>query len=100
MKESTIASSKTESDRSKKRYAKVHSIMFGRADNPNRLRTRMAYVQQSEEALAGKRTHCASFSIHLIVVAADSSRRQRSRRCISKCYGFTGRHINRSSRHF
>jgi hypothetical protein len=63
MKESTIASSRTESERAKKRYAKPSCSIIVKPNNLDRLRTRIAYVQQSEEVLGERRTHCASFSI-------------------------------------
>lgn len=40
-------------------------------DKLYRLRTRIAYVQQSEETLAEKRKHCASFSAPSVMVAAN-----------------------------
>ncbi len=72
MKESTIASSKTESERARKRYIEIFSKIVAKADLC-RLRTRIAYVQQSEETLSEKRKHCASFSSLSIVVAANHS---------------------------
>jgi hypothetical protein len=93
MKESTVASSKLESDRAKKRYVRLHRSVSGSTDNFYRLRTRIAFVQNSEEALAEKRNHCASFSTAVVVAAADASHRQGSCRCISKCYGFTWGHM-------
>ncbi len=70
MKESTIASSKTESERARKRYIEVFSKIVAETDL-YRLRTRVAYVQQSEETLSEKRKHCASFSAPSTVVAAN-----------------------------
>lgn len=94
MKESTIASSKTEGERAKKRYLRHSRCLLSCAHQIHRLRTRIAYVQQSEEALAEKRTHCASFSALLSLVAADVSYRQGSRRRLPKCYGSTWRHMS------
>ena len=100
MKESTIASGRTESDRAKKRYANPASNIFCKADKFDRLQTRIAYVQQSEEALAEKRTHCANYSALSIVVLADIVCRQGSRRGLSKCYGSTWRRMNLCFGHF
>jgi hypothetical protein len=99
MKESTAASGRTEAERAKKRYAELSNSNCGKAEDSSRLRTRIAYVQQSEEALAERRLHCASFSAPFLVAAANLLRRQRSRRRISKCYGFTWRHMNLFSKH-
>lgn len=71
MKESTIATSKTESERARKRYTQFFSKIVAKADQFYRLRTRIAYVQQSEETLSERRKHCASFSAPSIVVAAN-----------------------------
>jgi hypothetical protein len=75
MKESTIASSRTECERAKKRCSILSIFIIHRSDEIHRLRTRIAYVHQSEEALVEKRTHCASFSGLLVVVTADVSHR-------------------------
>jgi hypothetical protein len=58
MKETTIASSKVESDRARKRYAHFAVLPLENTDSLFRLRTRIAYVQQSEQALAQKKVHC------------------------------------------
>jgi hypothetical protein len=62
MKESTIASSRTEAERAKKRYVKPVGTPYTTLIIYGRLRTRIEYVKQSEEVLGEKRTHCASFS--------------------------------------